>query len=167
MLNSFFNISMKKNRPATTSEYEGAQPPLNGNTQLSSGWPQAVNLLITTTHPESADQWAGEVVGVPAEFKEGTVLVDLNELTTIDSWGLAIFMEAMRRITARGGNLVLIRIHDNVRRVLETAKLDNISQMFSTREEALAKHGRLFRAGKDFPRRTDELPFDNRIVNPG
>jgi hypothetical protein len=34
--------------------------------------------------------------------------------------GLALFTEAMRRITARGGHPVLIRMNDEVRHVFET-----------------------------------------------
>lgn len=153
--------------PATTPEYENAQLPFSANTQLSARSSQAFNLLITTTHPDSSDQRAGEVVGVPAEFKGRMVLVDLNEVTTIDSWGLAIFMEAMQRITALGGNLVLIRIHDNVRRVLETAKLDHIFEIFSTREEALAEHGQLVLASRDFPGRTERSWFRDFFVKTG
>jgi len=98
---------------------------------------QPFDLLMTTTHPESADEGAGEVVRVPAEFTERTVLIDLNEVTKIDSWGIALFIEALHRITAHGGNLVLIGIRDDVRRVFETAKLDQVFRICSTREEAL------------------------------
>jgi len=83
------------------------------------------NLSMTTSHPESADEWAGEVVRVPAEFAEQTVIIDLNEVTRIDSWGIALFIEAMHRISAHGGNLVLIRIREDVRRLLETASGQN------------------------------------------
>jgi anti-anti-sigma factor len=158
---------MNKDMPATISKYENAQSPFTGNTKISRRSSQVFNLLITTTHPDSSDQWAGEVVSVPAEFKERMVLVDLNEVTFIDSWGLAIFMEAMQRITARGGILVLIRIHDNVRRVLETAKLDHIFEIFSTREEALAEHGWLPLAGADFSGRADQLRLGDFIVKAG
>jgi anti-anti-sigma factor len=158
---------MNENTRATTSEYENAQSPFARNTKLRRPKSQVFNLLMTTTHPDSSEQWAGEVVGVPAEFKERMVLVDLNEVTSIDSWGLAIFMEAMRRITALGGNLVLIRIHDNVRRVLETAKLDHIFEIFSTREEALAEHGWLPLAGGDFSGRTDQLRLEDFFANAG
>jgi len=97
---------------------------------------------MTTSHPESADEWAGEVVRVPAEFAERTVIIDLNEVTRIDSWGIALFIEAMHRISAHGGNLVLVRIQEDVRRLLETAKLDQVFHICATREEALAEYCR-------------------------
>ena len=124
---------MKANSSATI--------PLNLNAR-----PQPFNLWMTTCHPDSADDCAGEVVCVPAEFNERTVVVDLHEVTRIDSWGLALFMEALQRITAHGGRLVLIRIHADVRHVLETAKLDHVFHICEDREEALAEHERLFAA---------------------
>jgi anti-anti-sigma factor len=108
--------------------------------RINPAQPQPFNLLMTTSHPNSAGEFAGEVVPVPAEFTERTVLIDLNEVTRIDSWGLALFMEAMQRITAYGGSLVLIRIHEDVRRVLEAAKLDQVFHICANREEALALH---------------------------
>lgn len=104
------------------------------------------NLLLTTGHPESADEGAGEVVCVPAEFAGSAVVVDLHEVTRIDSWGLALFMEAMKRIAARGADLVLVRVHEAVRRILELAKLDQVFRIFSSREEAVADQRQLLAA---------------------
>ena len=91
----------------------------------------------------SADECVSDVVQVPAALNGRTVLIDLNDVTRIDSWGIALFIEALQRITARGGNLVLIGIHDDVRRVFKTAKLDQVFHICSSREEALAESGRL------------------------
>ena len=103
-------------------------------------------MLLTTIHPESADARAGEVVYVPVEFSDGAVLLDLKEVMRIDSLGLALLLEAMQRIAARGGCLFLIRIDDQVRRVLETAKLDQVFHIAPTRAHALAKHSQLLAA---------------------
>lgn len=156
---------MKNKSLAIPFSSERARRPPNEGAFLSCDSPQTFSLLITTTHPDSTCQLAGEVVGVSAEFKEKMVLVDLNEVTYIDSWGLAIFMEAMQRITAQGGNLVLIRLHENVRRVLETAKLDQIFNIFSTREEALAEYGRSSRIGGGFFRGPDRIHHDGPVAN--
>ena len=75
---------------------------------------------------------------VPTEIRERTVLIDLHEVTSVDSTGLALFMEAMQGISARGGHLVLFGVRDEVRRVFETAKLDRVFHIFASREEALA-----------------------------
>ncbi|MEO8354195.1 MAG: STAS domain-containing protein [Chthoniobacteraceae bacterium] len=134
---------MKLNRYFAASTHKQFRPHIPARARTSSRSPQPFTLLLTTNHPDSSDEGAGEVVRVPAEFNDRTVIIDLNEVTRIDSWGLALFIEAMQRITACGGNLVLIRIHEDVRRVLETAQLDCVFPIFSTREEALAEHGHL------------------------
>ena len=104
--------------------------------------PQPFNLWMTTCHPESANDCAGDVVRMAVEFTERIVLIDLHEVTLIDSSG-ALFIEAMERFAAYGRHLILIELHEDVRRVLERAKLDRDFHMCSTREEARTKHGRL------------------------
>ena len=70
--------------------------------------------------------------------REQTVFIDLQNVTNITSSGIAFFMESMHRIAADGGSLVLIGVREEVRRVFETARLDRVFRIFSTREEALA-----------------------------
>lgn len=90
---------------------------------------------------ELNEERGGAVVNLPAEFNERTVLVNLDGVTSINSWGIAIFMEALQRITEHGGNLVLFGIRDDVRRIFETTRLDQVFHIYSTREEALADRG--------------------------
>lgn len=85
-----------------------------------------------------AEGESGTPVNLPAEFNDRTILINLNGVTNINSWGIALFIEAMERITAHGGNLVLFGLCDNVRRIFETARLDQVFHIYSTREEALA-----------------------------
>lgn len=105
-----------------------------------------INLLLNTIHPESTDAGAGEVVYVPVEFTEDAVLLDLKEVTRIDSRGLALLLEAMQRVTARGRRLILTGIDERIRGVLETAKLDRVFQIAPTREHALAESSHLLAA---------------------
>jgi anti-anti-sigma factor len=102
---------------------------------------QSFSLFLTTIHPGSADARAGEVACVPVEFAQGAILLDLQGVTRIDSCGLALFLEAMQRMAARGGRLFLTRIDPQVRHVLETAKLDRVFHIAATREDALAELG--------------------------
>src|SRR5262245_49465582 len=71
---------------------------------------------VSMANPRSelSDDRSGAVVNLPAEFNERTVLVNLDGVTSINSWGIAIFMEALQRITEHGGNLVLFGIRDDV-----------------------------------------------------
>lgn len=69
---------------------------------------------------------------------EQTVFVDLEHVGGITSAWIALFMESMQRINAHGGSLVLIGVREEVRRVLETARLDKVFRIFPTREAAIA-----------------------------
>lgn len=100
--------------------------------------PEILELSITNPRAGFTDERSGVTVGMPGEFAEQTVLINLNQVTSIDSWGLALFVEMMQRITAHGGNLVLFGIQDNVRHVFEMTRLDQVFRIPSTREEALA-----------------------------
>jgi anti-anti-sigma factor len=100
--------------------------------------PEILELSITNPRAGFTDERSSVTVELPAEFDEQTVLINLNQVARIDSWGLALFIEIMQRITAHGGNLALFGIQGNVRRVFETTRLDQVFRIFSTREEALA-----------------------------
>jgi anti-anti-sigma factor len=52
--------------------------------------------------------------------------IDLSATTFLDSTGLAAIMEGRRRLTARGGSLVVTEAGPNVRRVLELTGLDGL-----------------------------------------
>jgi anti-anti-sigma factor len=69
---------------------------------------------------------------------EQTVFIDLEHVTRITSSWIALFMESMQRINAHGGSLVLIGVHEEVRRIFETAQLDKVFRIFPTREAAIA-----------------------------
>jgi len=56
------------------------------------------------------------------ELPRKTVL-DLKELTFMDSSGIAVILRAKRRMEALGGNLVVVNIPKQAAKVLETAGL--------------------------------------------
>ena len=114
---------------------------VNINAGARSAPPRSFNLWLTICHPESADEAAGEVAIIPVEFADETVIIDLIAVTRIDSWGIAIFLEAMQRISEKGGRLVLVGIQHAVRQILETARLDSVFCIYSRRELALAELG--------------------------
>lgn len=114
---------------------------LTQNRWLSDDFAQAFE--VSTAHAELAKEEASNLVIVPAELNDRTILVNFEEVTRIDSEAIAFFMEAMLRIMARGGNLALVGVRENVRRFFETARLDQVFPIYSTREEALADPGRV------------------------
>ena len=94
--------------------------------------PQHFEILLSE-RPE----FAGDSVKVSAAFAERTVLIDLTAVTWVDSWGLALFIEASQQIKAHGGTLVFVGVHDSLQRLLATTKIDQLLHIASSRDEAL------------------------------
>lgn len=66
------------------------------------------------------------------------IVVDLTKLSYIDSSGIAIFIETMRRVQAYGGKLLFFGLHDTVRNIFEVARLDQVFAIYPDKESALA-----------------------------
>ena len=52
--------------------------------------------------------------------------VNLQNVSYIDSSGLATFIDAMQRVQAYGGEFALVALRDNVRKIFEIARLDQV-----------------------------------------
>src|SRR4051794_21462887 len=85
----------------------------------------------------AADVSEGLSQGVP----EGrtAVVVDLTEVGFIDSTGLSVLLNALRRITRAGGTLVLVCTNPTVLRLFEVTKMDTTFTIVSSRDEAVEK----------------------------
>jgi len=57
---------------------------------------------------------------------DGEVRLECSGLSFIDSRGFSLFVETHRRLTERGGRLVLAHLPANCRRVIELMKLDDL-----------------------------------------
>lgn len=66
------------------------------------------------------------------------VVVDLVEVTFIDSTGLMTLLNALRRLVRRGGRLVLACSNPTVLRLFEATRTDATFDIVATREQALA-----------------------------
>ena len=67
-----------------------------------------------------------------------SVVVDLSEVTFVDSMILGVLLGTMKRVRASGGQLRLVVPHVDVRRVFEITLLDQVLSIDSTRRAALA-----------------------------
>jgi anti-sigma B factor antagonist len=61
--------------------------------------------------------------------KPPRLVVDLTDVTYIDSSGLAVLIVGMQQVKEYGGKFALVGLQHDVRSILETAQLD---QFFST-----------------------------------
>lgn len=69
------------------------------------------------------------------------VLVDLRELTFMDSTGLKSLLEADKRCRARGGRLVLVRGGQRTQRILEIAGVGSRFEFVTSPQEVQPSRG--------------------------
>ena len=75
------------------------------------------------------------------EKKPDRVVIDLSDVTYIDSAGLAALIQAMQKVEAYGGKFLLAGLQETVRSIFEISRLDQVFQIFPDTEAALAASG--------------------------
>ena len=71
------------------------------------------------------------------EKKPRRLVVDLSEVTYIDSAGLAALIEAMQKVEGYGGKFLLAGLQETVRSIFEISRLDQVFQIFPDANAAL------------------------------
>jgi len=66
------------------------------------------------------------------------VVVDLSQVTFIDSTALGVIISGVKRLAERDGRLALVAGSRPVVRILSVTGLDRVLTVFDTRDEALA-----------------------------
>jgi len=79
-----------------------------------------------------------ETINELIEEKPARLVVDLSGVTYIDSSGLAVLINATHDMEDYGGILMLAGVREEVRPILETARLENYFLIFPSVDEALA-----------------------------
>src|SRR5213596_4204050 len=72
------------------------------------------------------------------EKKPERMVIDLSRATYIDSAGLAALILAMQRVEAYGGRFFLTGLHETMRSIFESSRLNQIFQIFPDVDAALA-----------------------------
>src|SRR2546421_4808288 len=72
------------------------------------------------------------------EKKPERIVIDLSRATYIDSSGLAALILAMQKVEAYGGRFFLTGLHETMRSIFETSRLNQIFQIFPDVDAALA-----------------------------
>ena len=65
------------------------------------------------------------------------VIVDLSEVTYIDSSGVASLVEALQAAKKNGSQFALATVSEPTRRVLELARLDKVFTLYDSVDEGL------------------------------
>lgn len=68
------------------------------------------------------------------------LIVDLKEVSYMDSSGVATLIEGLQMCHKYNGNLLIAGLRDNVREVFELTRLDKIFQIYQDVDAALAQH---------------------------
>jgi anti-anti-sigma factor len=68
-----------------------------------------------------------------------TVLVDLSEISFIDSSALEVLVRESKLLEDRGHSLVLVTNDPRTRRILEVTGLDRVLRAYATLQDALAE----------------------------
>ena len=68
-----------------------------------------------------------------------TVLVDLSEISFIDSSALEVLVRESKRLEGRGHSLVLVTNDPRTRRILEVTGLDRVLRAYATLQDALTE----------------------------
>lgn len=69
------------------------------------------------------------------------VLVDLSQVSYIDSSGVASLVESLQQARKKDSRFSLVSVSDEARRVLSLARLDTIFTIYETIDDALAGAG--------------------------
>ncbi len=67
------------------------------------------------------------------------VWIDLTDVEFIDSTGLSVLLNALRRVTRQQGSLALVVSNPTVLRLFEITRLDSTFDIAPTRDEAIAR----------------------------
>jgi anti-sigma B factor antagonist len=79
-----------------------------------------------------------ESLNAMTEKQPERIVIDLSCATYIDSAGLAALILAMKKVEAYGGRFFLTGVHETMRSIFESSRLDQIFQIFPDVDAALA-----------------------------
>src|SRR5215469_5201183 len=113
----------KKNVPPSAPKPYGDRPnvlPLKGEIDLH------VSPVVTASLNAMIDR------------KPERMVIDLSDVTYIDSAGLAALIQAMQKVEGYGGKFLLAGLQETVRSIFEISRLDQVFQIFPDADTALA-----------------------------
>jgi anti-anti-sigma factor len=89
---------------------------------------------------EDGDQSLREAVDALIATGQLAVLVDLHDVTYMDSAGIGVVVESFVRLSRRGGQCKMLRPSPIVARVLDITQLSTVIQTFDDEAAALASY---------------------------
>jgi anti-sigma B factor antagonist len=105
------------------------QPVHNGN---------GVIVLIASDHMDASNVKAFKEAMQPLLAANDTVLIDMSQLTFVDSSGLGALLSCLRTMNNKAGQLKLFAMAKPVQALFELMRMHRIFAIYETREQALA-----------------------------
>ncbi len=105
---------------------------------------QTEDIAIVTVAGKRLDSansrdFKAEIAPVLAAHRK--LVLDLSELTYVDSSGLGAMLSSLRQATGGGGDLKLCCLSKPVRALIELVRMHRIFEILNTREEAVRAFG--------------------------
>jgi anti-sigma B factor antagonist len=89
-------------------------------------------------HVSTAPEFSARLNDAIASGRTGLVL-DLSDVTFIDSTGLSVLLNGLRRVTRRNGKLAIVCTNPTVLRLFQVTKLDTTFDIHPTVDAALQR----------------------------
>jgi anti-sigma B factor antagonist len=89
-------------------------------------------------HVSTAPEFSERLNEAIATGKTG-VVIDMSAVEFIDSTGLSVLLNALRRVPRQQGRLALVVSNPTVLRLFEITRLDSTFDIAPTREEAISR----------------------------
>ena len=101
-------------------------------------------------HVSTAPEFSERLNDAIATGKTG-VVIDMTDVEFIDSTGLSVLLNALRRVTRQQGRMALVVSNPTVLRLFEITRLDSTFDIAPNREEAVERVRRTDGATPDVP----------------
>ena len=85
----------------------------------------------------SAEDCKNEINATIDNAKANKVVLDLGNLTFLDSAGLAVFISAYKKLALIGGKLAICSVQGQPKTIIEISNLQKIISIYPTRDEAI------------------------------
>ena len=103
--------------------------------------PSLTLLELTGRFDSFAASTVAAAMDKATQTNPANVVVDLTGVDFIDSTGLAVLVQGMKRCRQNRGDLRLCGLRQPVRIIFELTRLDRAMEIFGTRAEAVAAFG--------------------------
>jgi anti-sigma B factor antagonist len=78
-------------------------------------------------------------VNAALKAKPRNLVIDMGNVSYIDSSGLAVLIEAMQKVEKYGGKFALAGLQENVKPIFEIARLDQVFRIYPDVDSAFSR----------------------------